>query len=190
MRYDRRIIGYHATDEETGEQLLSGERFFKESRNDWDWLGHGAYFWEFGHQRAHDWASDWPRLRDKKIVVVGAIIQLGECLDLLDTDSTRLLSGFATAYQDEVGEIPANRGPSRKGDCFLINQFCEEMKESGRTIDTVRGLFQEGEPIYPGSMVLAQSHVQVAVRNPRAILGLFRPNLHQAFRSDPALQVD
>ena len=54
MRYDRRIIGYHATDEQTGERLLSGETYFKESRNSWDWLGHGAYFWEFGHQRAHD----------------------------------------------------------------------------------------------------------------------------------------
>lgn len=185
MRYDRRIIGYHATDEETGERLLSGDTFFKESRNAWDWLGHGAYFWEFGHQRAHDWANDWPNLQGKKIVVVGAIIQLGECLDLLDTDSTRLLSGFAVAYREKVGTLPENRGPARKGDCFLINQYCEEMKVAGKAVDTVRGLFQEGEPIYPGSKVLSQSHVQVAVRNPRAIIGLFRPNLHQAFRSSP-----
>lgn len=190
MRYDRRIIGYHATDEETGEQLLSGKLFFKASRNEWDWLGHGAYFWEYGHERAHEWATGWPSLQGKKIVVVGAFIQLGECLDLLDTESTRRLAEFVEVCQRKAGPLPSNRGNSRKGDCFLVNEYCQLMEQANKPVDTVRGLFQEGDAIYEGSGILRQSHVQVAVRNPNAIIGLFRPNLHQTFRTTEGLQTE
>ena len=80
--------------------------------------------------------------------------------------------------------------PPGRGDCFLLNEYCEEMRRTGKTIDTVRGLFQEGDPIYPGSKVLSKSHVQVAVRNPEAIVGLFRPNLHRNFRPSSRLRVE
>jgi len=64
MRYDRQVIGYHACRNEVADRLLDGDPF-RPSRNDWDWLGSGVYFWEFGHQRAHDWAQQWPRLQGK-----------------------------------------------------------------------------------------------------------------------------
>jgi hypothetical protein len=47
MRYDRQIIGYHACAQPIAERLLQGEPF-RPSTNDWDWLGHGVYFWEYG----------------------------------------------------------------------------------------------------------------------------------------------
>lgn len=150
---------------------MHGEAF-RESKNEWDWLGRGVYFWEFGHQRAHDWATEWPRLRGKEFAVVGAIIQLGACLDLLDTDHTRRLAQFATALTDSVGPLRANEGARRLADCLLINAFCDS---ESTTYDTVRGLFQEGEPLAPGSALLLQSHIQVVVRRPDAIIGLFRP---------------
>ena len=37
--------------------------------------------------------------------------------------------------------------------------------------DTVRGVFQEGGPAFPGSAIRRWSHVQIAVRNRSAIEG-------------------
>lgn len=51
MRYDRQVIGYHACRKEVADRLLDGDPF-RPCENDWDWLGSGVYFWEFGHQRA------------------------------------------------------------------------------------------------------------------------------------------
>ena len=57
MQYDRRVIGYHACSKEVADRLLLEGEGFKHSTNAWDWLGHGIYFWEFGLQRAYDWAQ-------------------------------------------------------------------------------------------------------------------------------------
>lgn len=173
MRYDRQVIGYHACRKEVADGLLDGDTF-RPSRNDWDWLGRGVYFWEFGHQRAYDWALQWPRLQGKQFAVIGAILQLGNCLDLLDTDHTSRLSKFAKAYLGSGRVLPPNTGAKRLGDCFLINSFCEELEEQA-PIDTVRGLFQEGAPITEGSEILLQNHIQIVARRPSAIIGLFRP---------------
>lgn len=175
MRYDRRVIGYHACPKRVAEGLLSEDEPFKASRNDWDWLGHGVYFWEYGHQRAHDWASEWPKLKHRAFAVVGAIIQLGTCLDLLDTDHTGRLAAFADAYTREAGSLPSNAGPRRQGDCFLINRYCDHMEAEANAVDTVRGVFQEGNAVAAGSALFLQSHIQVVARRPRAIIGLFRP---------------
>jgi hypothetical protein len=126
------------------------------------------------HQRAYDWAQQWPRLQGKDFAVVGAILQLGNCLDLLDTDHTRRLSDFAKAYLGSGRVLPPNTGAKRLGDCCLINSFCEELADDA-PIDTVRGLFQEGAPITEGSEILLQNHIQVVARRPSAIIGLFRP---------------
>jgi hypothetical protein len=182
MRYDRRVIGYHACAKEVADRLLLQDEPFKPSANAWDWLGYGVYFWEFGHQRAYDWATQWPKLRDKEFGVVGAIIQLGECLDLLDTDHTNRLATFAEEYQKDAGPLPENQGPRRHRDCFLVNRFCEHMDDAETGYDTVRGLFQEGPPVVAGSAISTQNHIQVVVRRPQAIIGLFRPRGFTAWK--------
>lgn len=112
---------------------------------------------------------------DQDFAVVGAIIQLGRCLDLLDTEHTQRLATFAAEYEKNTTPMPENRGSRRSRDCFLINGFCEHMEARGMGFDTVRGLFQEGESIMEGSAILTLNHIQIVVRNPRAIIGLFRP---------------
>jgi hypothetical protein len=47
MRYDRTVIAYHGCDARVADRLLAGEPFRK-SRNDFDWLGEGVYFWPLG----------------------------------------------------------------------------------------------------------------------------------------------
>jgi hypothetical protein len=175
MRYDRRVIGYHACAKAVSDRVLLEDEPFRPSANDWDWLGHGIYFWEYGYQRAFDWGRTWPRLQGEDVTVVGAIIQLGQCLDLLDTVYTRELAEFAATHVARGLALPPNSGAKRMGDCFLINAFCGAATHVGARFDTVRGLFQEGDPIFEGSGLRRENHIQVVVREPRAIIGLFRP---------------
>lgn len=39
------MLGYHGCSAETAEKVLKGEKF-EISRNPYDWLGEGIYFWE------------------------------------------------------------------------------------------------------------------------------------------------
>jgi hypothetical protein len=76
--------------------------------------------------------------------------------------------------------LPKNRGEQgkrRELDCAVINRCLKELKVGGTGYDTVRGAFLEGEPVYPGAGFSRESHLQVAVRNPSCILGVFRPNI-------------
>ena len=41
-------------------------------------------------------------------------------------------------------------------------------------IDTVKGVFLEGRPIYEGSGFYERTHIQIAVRNHECIKGVFR----------------
>jgi hypothetical protein len=159
MRYDRRVIGYHACLKEVADRLLLQDEPFKPSANQWDWLGHGVYFWEFGHQRAYDWATEWPKLKDEDFAVVGAIIQLGECLDLLDTDHTKRLATFAEQYQRDMGPLPENRGPRRERD---LSAHQPVLRSHGRS----RRRFRHGQGAVSGGRaragwvgdLLAESH--------------------------------
>ncbi len=74
--------------------------------------------------------------------------------------------------------LPQNRGVGLKRrdlDRLVINNRLDELKEGGLEYDTVRGAFLEGDPVYPGAGFARESHIQVAVRNPACILGVFRP---------------
>ena len=46
------LLGYHGCDEQVAENVLSGNDTLRPSTNDYDWLGHGIYFWESNPRRA------------------------------------------------------------------------------------------------------------------------------------------
>ncbi len=175
-RYARTVLGYHGCAPEFAESLILGETpvsAWESSTNEWDWLGHGIYFWEFAPQRARKWMG--------KGGVVGAIIQLGNCLDLTDLAATELLSEqfkvISKVHRDEGRPLPVNRGLRGDLDCLVINELVAAANKSGIKFDTVRSPFLEGEPAFPGSRVFRKSHIQIAVRSTASILGVFRPNL-------------
>ena len=65
----------------------------KRSENPYDWLGNGIYFWENDEQRALEWAQDLARSgKIKSPAVVGAVLDLGKCLNLTERDSIDMLS--------------------------------------------------------------------------------------------------
>lgn len=186
MRYDRTVLAYHGCDAAVADRLLRGEPF-RPSENDYDWLGTGVYFWEYGADRALWFAQDQQRRgRVVEPAVVGAIVQLGNCFDLMDT---RFTTELADAYEeiralhDQRGtSLPRNAGAApdhklRRLDCWILNTYLVTRARTGSTFDTVRCGFTEGLPAFPGSGILRQSHIQLAVRNPACIIGVFRPML-------------
>jgi len=92
------VLAYHGCDKAIGEKVLAGTAHLKASENDYDWLGTGIYFWENSARRASDWAvfakqnSRFSRANIREPFVVGAIIDLGHCLDLLEAESISVVA--------------------------------------------------------------------------------------------------
>jgi hypothetical protein len=112
--------------------------------------------------------------------VVGAIIALGTCLDLTDINHTDMLANaydeFAARARRRKRALPENKGKRRTLDCAVINYLVNsKAKATGTVFQTVRSPFLEGEPVFPGSGIRRESHIQIAVRDRSCILGVFRP---------------
>ena len=78
------VLAFHGCDKSVGDRLVNGEPF-KASDNEFDWLGPGIYFWENNWQRGLEFATEHMKRKGSKITVpfvVGAVIDLGSCLDL------------------------------------------------------------------------------------------------------------
>jgi hypothetical protein len=173
--YSREVHGYHGCDRAVADRLLRGDPFVA-SANAWDWLGDGIYFWEYGPDRAYRWAGQQARV--KHPAVVGAVIQLGRCFDLLDTRFTAELREFYPRWLRNLHvngiALPENRGKARYLDREVIQAYLQHAQDLGMVYDTVRSAFLEGEPVYPGSAIFTETHIQIAVRNVESILGVFR----------------
>ena len=97
MRSSALVLGYHGCDREVGERILGEGGHLRPSENDYDWLGSGIYFWEDNPGRALEWAAfvrnnpKFSRARIRDLFVIGAVIDPGNCLDLLETDSIRIV---------------------------------------------------------------------------------------------------
>lgn len=62
----------------------------------------------------------------------------------------------------------------RELDCAVINHLCNNSNKKF-SIDAVISPFFEGKPIYKGAKIYEFTHTQIAVRNPKCILGYFIP---------------
>ena len=174
-KFPRLVIGFHGCTPKFADALIAGEvpiDQWEPSRNRYDWLGEGIYFWEHGPERARAWGKGG---------VVGAAIQLGTCLDLTDIVATRLLGAaydsLAETYLAEGMPLPENRGKRRERDRLVVDQVVTLASSAGVRYQTVRAPFLEGDPAYPGTEIRLESHIQLAVRDPTCIVGVFRPNL-------------
>lgn len=179
------IFGYHGCDESVARMIFEGGHL-RPSMNPWDWLGHGIYFWERSLTRAMNWADELAQLPNspiKRPTVIGAIINLGNCLDLADPESaelvTRAYQHFVNKFRTSGIELPRNTGAESKArflDCAVMNHLHSLRESAGQpAFDTVRGFFNEGQPVYPTAGLRSLDHVQVCIRNPRCILGFFKP---------------
>ena len=161
---------------------------FVPSTNDYDWLGAGIYFWEVNPQRGLDFVTEMKDRGFKKIVrpsVVGAIIDLGSCLDLMTSVGIGMV---AASYEDlkaifdaAGAAMPVNKDKVRRQLDRAVIEHVHALIKGPEVIETVRGVFVEGRSIYPGAGFDAKTHIQIAVRNPECIKGVFRvPAAHLA----------
>jgi hypothetical protein len=72
------------------------------------------------------------------------------------------------AHSDDIDLV------RRHLDCAVVN-FVHLLRERERLdpFDTVRGVFTEGGELYPGAKIMAKTHVQVCVRDPKKHQRLF-----------------
>ena len=178
------VLGYHGCDKEIAEKVLGGTAF-KPSHNEYDWLGDGIYFWEANPIRGLEYASELKSLkRGPKIsepCVVGAVIDLGLCLDLTTSVGIQHVQvahkRLVTLTSAGGGKLPENGSNQmrRNLDCAVIRVLHDIRKESGNPpIDSVRGVFTEGDAAFAGSGFFEKTHVQICVCNPNCIKGVFR----------------
>jgi hypothetical protein len=126
--------------------------------------------------------------------VLGAVIELGYCLNLLDSTFLALLRETyddVHAHHRRIGEtLPRNKRIGRdlllrNLDCAVINSLHQSRQDHRlRPFDTVRSAFAEGGALYPGSGVSAKHHIQLCVRRRSCIKGYFRPMDEASLPSD------
>ena len=194
-KFSNLIFGFHGCDKSVADDILIRGKELKTSNNSYDWLGNGIYFWENSHARALDWAKNNPKI--KEAAVIGAIIDLGHCLNLADYGSASVLNrGYkilleknmlTNALREEKGEKPLPLPQNRKSkdrediifrdlDCAVIQQIHKYRKENNlESYDSVRGIFQEGAEAFEGSCFREKNHIQICVINPNCVKGYFNP---------------
>lgn len=117
-------------------------------------------------------------------------MDLGFCLNLSDYGCTQALSKAYEILKLETEtagtKLPQNGGkidkPLRRLDCAVIERLHKMNRDLNRQeYDSVRGIFMEGDAIYPDSGIREKTHIQICVRNPNCIKGYFSP---KEFNSD------
>lgn len=176
------VLGFHGCNSETYRNVIQNSQHLKKSENPYDWLGNGIYFWENSYERALDWAQNKYK---EDACVIGAILDLGNCLNLTDYRSTEVLrTGYKILKAKCVGsKMPENKqGRSdrdlllRDLDCAVIQMIHDECKTNNiPAYDSVRGVFTEGEEIYPGAGIVEKTHIQICIVNVNCIKGYFAP---------------
>ncbi|MBI2929079.1 MAG: hypothetical protein HYY24_25730 [Verrucomicrobia bacterium] len=174
------VLGYHGCQRALAGQVVAGEKSLKFSSNDYDWLGHGVYFWADDSKRAAEWVG---QSGISEVGVVGAVIDLGNCLQLAKRECLEYLREAHQTLEAICCQrnlpMPQNTGRffgNRKLDCAVFETL-HRLRDNRRLppFDTVAAYFVEGEELYPGAAVRTLDHVQICVRNPARILGYFLP---------------
>jgi hypothetical protein len=127
------VIGFHSCDREVGLKVLNGNDDLRASNNPWDWLGEGIYFWEQNPLRALEYAEESAQKKQfNKIPIVtpfvlGAIIELGNCLNLVEAESLQILQtafeGLKKVTEEAGTAMPKNKGDNRALDCAVIKNL-------------------------------------------------------------------
>jgi hypothetical protein len=161
------VFRYHGTSREKANTILS--EGFHLSDNDYDWLGEGVYFFQDAPYRAMQWAS---QQHPQYPAVIRAVIQLDNCIDLLDIKWIPPLkivyNSFREGYQRFALPFPQQNPTLSKAhrlDCAFFNYTTELLRRQGQDMETIRAVFVEGESIFPSSAIFDLAHIQITVKN-------------------------
>ncbi|WP_294905595.1 hypothetical protein [uncultured Eubacterium sp.] len=178
------VIGFHGCNKDVFNKVVCNGEHLVASSNSYDWLGNGIYFWEQNYERAYEWAKN---RYGKDAAVIGAVIDLGYCLNLTDSSSNEKLQLGYRLLELRCSllnkPLPKNRKSKKTKDVLLRDLDCAVIQqihyynedENLPAFDSVRGIFTEGEAVYEGSEFLEKTHVQLCICNPNCIKGYFNP---------------
>jgi len=148
-------------------------------------LGEGAYFWEANPHRGLEFAREKFKREGRKagVHVVGAVIDLGLCLDLTTSAGIEQMQSayhsLWSTFEAAGAEMPRNGQLLKRLDCAVINHLHRlRNDQKAESIQTVRGVFIEGEPAYRGAGFSEKTHIQIAVHDLECIKGVFRVPAH------------
>lgn len=110
---------------------------------------------------------------------------MGNCLDLTDSESllrlkmaydtlqkTLSLSGLPLPKNEDPLHVKPRDRVLRKLDCAVIEKLHELNRQANLPpFDSVRGVFWEGEELYPNAGFMQKNHIQIAIINPNCIKG-------------------
>lgn len=142
------ITGFHSCDKEVGVAVLFGIIDLKPSKNDWDWLSDGIYFWEQNPFRAIEYAKESSEGKQfnkkpiKTLFIIGANIELSNCLNLVEAKSLTILSEAYESYKILKSicglMLPINKENNRALDCDVIRYVQQSRFEAGKApFDTI-----------------------------------------------------
>ncbi|GHV23638.1 hypothetical protein FACS189428_7390 [Clostridia bacterium] len=114
------------------------------------------------------------------------IRELGYCLDFMESKYLEMLKPaynyVKNNFSSMMPDIPKNR-KDLSGDYLLRDRDCTVIEtlhllriDNHQTpFDSVRGVFWEGEDLYPGAGMKEKNHIQICVRNINCIKAFFIP---------------
>ena len=180
------VMGFHSCDKMVGLDVIVGRTQLRSSNNIWDWLGEGIYFWEQNPLRALEYAIEsaarkqFNKIPIRTPFVIGAIIELGNCLNLIEPESLAILKraylGLTKIYEEGEKSLPRNENDNRKLDSAVFRHLHKSrMESSNPPFETIRCAFGEGEPIYPGANFTTRLHIEICVLNHNRVQGYYLP---------------
>jgi len=193
------LVAYHGCDIVTRDLLVTGRTTLKDSKNDYDWLGSGIYFFEGDAERALSFAEAASVQPERRYTaspvvtpaVVGAVLCVQRTLDMTTkqgllefADASVQLARVWDAQGVEQNRRPCNVPPNENdGDVLLRkldNAVIEFIHASREEIEPgyqmVRGAFRQGPELALHSGFHKDSHIQLAVRDRACIVGWFLPS--------------
>lgn len=181
---------YHGTTKELADKILV-ERRFKISRNPYDWLGAGVYFYQDAPIKALAWADRFSVKSEKRgtvPVVLEVDLDLGSVFDLFLPESHQILkeayelTGVRGSGRGQLRPVLRNHKGERfrlfssvpvSSTEFLGNNYVDAMTirralsliadAEGSTPKCVRQFFWEGQELYAGSYFFDHSNIQLCI---------------------------
>ncbi len=154
------------------EMLLINPDKIRISREPYDWLGHGMYFWESNYERALFWAEEKAkRGKIKNPAVIGAVIQLGHCLNLLDLKYIKMMGSYYSLMEDmyimhgallpENKDLPSDEFKDkilRELDCSVIQFMHDEIFKAIKAEEKEKWDFPNYNYSIPPGELLLKGH--------------------------------
>lgn len=204
------VVGFHGCDKKVFDRVIKNNGKLLKSENSYDWLGHGVYFWEGSYERALEWAKESKKVKEPAVIgafiKLGNCVDLLDSTDVNKVESTYKI--LKKEFEELGKKLPKNKRRvkdisfERELDCQVIlrlQQLNNELimqdlslnnmeKENKRKIqnhplfiDSVRGMFPEGNELYENAGFRAKNHIQICVINPNSIIGYFEISKHNSW---------